>query len=147
MRFLQFSGIQAIVLFTLLGLPNQAFPTILDQRPHWAEKSSFIVGGELYAVGVASRVTTIEEGRQRAFEHGISEIMNFAQITDLSSLVIETQMIYEMPNPDRTITVYRLLKVPLKKLLETKNETIHDDWTSPSPRMKRALKRLRTLRE
>ena len=147
MKFLKFSGISTIALFTLLSFPSLAFPTLSDQRPHWAEKSSFIVGDELYVVGVASRATTIEEGRQKAFDHGITEIMNFAQTEDLSGLVIETQMIFEAPNPDRTITVYRLLKVALQKLLETKNKAFDDDWTSPSPRMKRALKRLRTLRE
>lgn len=45
--------------------------------------------------------------------------MNFAQITSLESqgLVIETQMTFEEPNADDTVTVYRLLRVPAAKLV------------------------------
>lgn len=45
--------------------------------------------------------------------------MNYAQITSLEAqgLVIETQMTYEEPNPEGTVTVYRLLRVPAAKLV------------------------------
>ena len=45
--------------------------------------------------------------------------MNFAQITSLEAqgLVIETQMTFEEPNADGTVTVYRLLRVPASKLV------------------------------
>ena len=147
MKFLQFASVPALTLLVLLPFPSPALPTPSEHRPHWAEKSSFIIGDELYAVGVASGVATIEEGRRKAFDEGVVEIKNFAQTEDLSDLVIETQMIFETPNADRTITVYRLLKVSLEKLLATKKEAFDDDWTSPSPRMKKALERLRILRQ
>ena len=59
------------------------------------------------------------QGRQRAFEHGKVELMNYAQVTDLEAqgLVIETHMTYEEANPDSSITVFRLLRVPVPKLL------------------------------
>jgi len=45
--------------------------------------------------------------------------MNYAQVTSLEAqgLVIETQMTYEEPSPDGTVTVYRLLRVPAAKLV------------------------------
>lgn len=90
-----------------------------DARPFWAEKSSFIEGEELFVVGVASKARTVEEGRRQAFEQGKVELMNFAQITSLEAqgLVIETQMTFEEPNADGTVTVYRLLRVPASKLV------------------------------
>lgn len=88
-------------------------------RPFWTEKSSFIEGGDLFVVGVASHVRSVEEGRQKAFEHGKVELMNFAQVTDLEAqgLVVETQMTYEESNSDGTVTVFRLLRVPMTKLV------------------------------
>ena len=90
-----------------------------DARPFWTEKSSFIEGEELFVVGVASGARTVEEGRRQAFEQGKVELMNFAQITSLEAqgLVIETQMTFEEPNADGTVTVYRLLRVPASKLV------------------------------
>lgn len=90
-----------------------------DARPFWTEKSSFIEGEELFVVGVASKARTAEEGRRQAFEQGKVELMNFAQITSLEAqgLVIETQMTFEEPNADGTVTVYRLLRVPVSKLV------------------------------
>jgi len=88
-------------------------------RPFWAEKTSFIEGDELFVVGVASHIRALEEGRQKAFEHGKLELMNFAQVTDLEAhgLIIETQMTYEEMNSDGTITVFRLLRVPVATLV------------------------------
>jgi hypothetical protein len=90
-----------------------------DSRPFWTEKSSFIEGEELFVVGVASKTRTVEEGRRQAFEQAKIELMNFAQITSLEAqgLVIETQMTFEEPNADGTVTVYRLLRVPASKLV------------------------------
>ena len=69
--------------------------------------------------------------------------MNFAQTVDVSALVIETQMTYEEENPNSTVTVYRLLKVSLPRLLEMKEEA--SDEGLGSPRMREAVKRLRAL--
>ncbi|MBH0180213.1 MAG: hypothetical protein HP490_00665 [Nitrospira sp.] len=59
------------------------------------------------------------KGRLQAFEQGKIELMNFAQITSLETqgLVIETQMTFEEPNADGTVTVYRLLRVPASKIV------------------------------
>jgi len=107
-------------LFLIWGL-NFTSPaySARESRPFWTEKSSFIEGEDLLFVGVASRAQTVEEGRRQAFEQGKVELMNFAQITSAEAygLVIETQMTFEEPNADGTMTVYRLFRVPLAKLL------------------------------
>lgn len=140
----------AIVIFSLsVFLPaSKVVWATSDPRPFWTKKSSFIIGDELFAVGVASQSSTREKGRQQAFSHGVLEIMNFAQIPDLSGLVIETQMIFEEPNVDHTITVYRLLKVSLPDLMQIKKERNNsDDQGWESPRIREAMKRLRALRQ
>jgi len=145
MEFLRIAGIPALIFLGHLALSSGAFPATSHNRPDWTEKSSFVIGDDLFAVGVASRAPTIEEGRQKAFDHGIMEIMNFAQTARLSDLVIETQMTFEETNPGRTFTVYRLLKVSVTKLLETRDRGFHNDWESP--RMRETLRRLRALRK
>jgi DNA repair exonuclease SbcCD ATPase subunit len=78
-------------------------------------------GEDLFVVGIAPHAATVEEGRKRAFENAKVELMNFAQVTDVEAkgLVIETQMTFEEePNPLGMITVYQVLRVPVKKLIE-----------------------------
>ncbi|WP_447973688.1 hypothetical protein [Nitrospira sp. Kam-Ns4a] len=116
---------RSLQLFTLslVSLPFVLHPAPLlaakDAHPFWTEKSSFLEGDDLFVVGVASNVRTVEEGRQLAFERGKTELMNYAQVSSLDAqgLLIETQMTYEEPNPDGTLTVFRLLRVPVAKLL------------------------------
>ena len=92
-----------------------------NKRPFWTKQSSFMEGEDLFVVGIAPHAATVEEGRKRAFENAKVELMNFAQVTDVEAkgLVIETQMTFEEePNPIGMITVYQLLRVPAKKLIE-----------------------------
>ena len=90
-----------------------------DTRPFWTEKSAFVEGDELFVVGIASKAKTPEDGRQQAFDRGKIELMNYAQVTTLEAqgLGVETQMTFEEPNADGSVTVYRLLRVPIDKLL------------------------------
>lgn len=110
-------------LFGMVLLVNMgawvAVTSANNARPFWTEKSAFIEGDELFVVGIASKAKTAEEGRQQAFERGKVELMNYAQVTTLEAkgLLIETQMTFEDQNEDGSITVYRLLRVPLDKLL------------------------------
>ena len=87
------------------------------QRPFWTEQSSFLQGDELYTVGVASHAPTLEDGRQQAFNHGVAELKNFVQVGTLQGLTITTQMTYEENHSDGTITVFRLLRVPIQEIL------------------------------
>lgn len=115
-RFHLFCGSLLVILSLYSTSP--VYPA-KESRPFWTEKSAFIEGDDLVVVGVASRARTVEEGRRQAFEQGKVELMNYAQITSLEvpGLVIETQMTFEELNDDGTVTVYRLLRVPAKKLV------------------------------
>jgi hypothetical protein len=112
------AGLSAgLFLCSLLPVPRAFANSSSSTRPFWAEKASFIEGEDLYVVGVASRLPTLEEARQRAFEHGKLELMNFTQVTNIEALgAIETQMTHEESNLDGTVTVFRLLRVPIIKL-------------------------------
>ena len=109
----------SLVLLAITLLPASALHAGRESRPFWTEKSAFLEGDDLFVVGVATKARSVEEGRKQAFEQGKIELMNYAQITSLEAqgLVIETQMTYEEPNPEGTVTIYRLLRVPAAKLV------------------------------
>jgi hypothetical protein len=90
-----------------------------EHRPFWTEKSAYVEGDELFVVGIRSKARTAEEGRQQAFIQGKIELTNYAQISSLEAqgVVIETQMTYEEDNADGTVNVFRLLHVPIAKLV------------------------------
>ena len=112
-------AVYSVVLLTLTFSPASALPAGHENQPFWTEKSAFMEGDDLFVVGVATKARSFEEGRKQAFEQGKIKLMNYAQITSLEAqgLVIETQMTYEEPNPEGTVTVYRLLRVPAAKLV------------------------------
>ena len=91
-----------------------------NKRPFWTKQSSFMEGEDLFVVGIALHAETVEEGRKRAFENAKVELMNFAKVTDVEAkgLVIATQTTFEETNPIGMVTVYHLLRVPAKKLVE-----------------------------
>lgn len=90
-------------------------------RPFWVEKSSYVEGKTLYAVGIAANINNLAAGRQKAWKFGKREISNFVQITDLSGVVIKTKMTYEEVNSNGTYNVYRLMSVDLPKLYHWKS--------------------------
>lgn len=115
---------KALTLLMFIALIIQSMVTETSwadpaKRPFWTDKSSFIEGEDLFVVGIASNAKTVEEGRKHAFENGKVELMNYAQVTNIEAkgLVIETQMTFEEPNPNGTVTVFRLLRVPASKLV------------------------------
>jgi hypothetical protein len=91
-----------------------------NKRPFWTKQSFFMEGEDLLVVGIALHAETAEEGRKRAFENAKIELMNFAQLTDVEAkgLVSETKATFEETNPIGMVTVYQLLRVPAKKLVE-----------------------------
>jgi hypothetical protein len=92
-----------------------------DQRPFWTEQASFTFDNTLYAIGVATNATSVEAGRQAAFEHGLDEIRNYGQVASLDGLLIETQMTFEQPQSDGRVSVWRLLRVSMGDLRVVKN--------------------------
>ncbi len=115
----RFSVQCTVLMFVLCMISVSPGYAAQEGRPFWTEKSAFVEGEDLYVVGVASKAKTAEERRKQAFEQGEIELMNYAQVTSLAAqgLVIKTQMTYEETNPDGTVTVYRLLRVPASKLV------------------------------
>jgi hypothetical protein len=76
----------------------------------------FRFGDELFFTGRASCAHTAEDGRQRAYESALQEILNYTQIPQLTGVPIETQMLFEEQPatgcPAGTVTVWRLLRIP-----------------------------------
>jgi hypothetical protein len=104
-----------VALSCLLELPTAAWsdePT----RPFWTEQAMFRFGDELFFTGRASCSPRAEEGRQKAYEAAVQEVLNYTQAPRLTGVPIETQMLVEEPGaigcPLETVTVWRLLRVP-----------------------------------
>lgn len=75
----------------------------------------FRFGDELFFTGRASCSVRAEEGRQKAYEAAIQEVLNYTQAPRLTGVPIETQMLFEEyaePGcPPGTVTVWRLLRI------------------------------------
>lgn len=85
-------------------------------RPFWTEQAMFRFGDELFFTGRASCAPSAEEGRQRAYESAVREVLNYTRATKLVGMPIETQMLFEEPPgagcPAGGTTVWRLLRIP-----------------------------------
>jgi hypothetical protein len=117
----------ALIAFSVLNILLITAASSADRtalRPFWTEKSSYTEGDLFYSVGVATNAKTLEEGRLAAYKNGTMEISNFAQITDLAGLTIETQMTFEEKNQDGTYNIFRLLKVEINQLTKWKTELL-----------------------
>lgn len=112
---------QIIIPIVLIFL-SPYFVSAANSRPFWTEKSTFVEGDVLFAVGISSCVDSIEKGRQIAFENGKVELLNFAQLADIGGIEVETQMTYDEINPDGKFNVFRLLRVDINKLNEVRAE-------------------------
>jgi len=112
-----------LIYFLILSLPGFLSATV-NERPFWMEKSSYLEGAYFYAVGVASKVGSPEEGREKAFENGKKEFLRFLQMDDLGDISIETQMTYEEPLSSGRLNVYRLLKVDYEVFEDLKKKEI-----------------------
>ena len=76
----------------------------------------FRFGDELFFTGRASCAPSAEEGRQRAYESAVREVLNYTRTSKLLGMPIETQMLFEEPPgagcPTGGVTVWRLLRIP-----------------------------------
>ena len=94
--------------------PSVAYAS--TDRPYWTEQASFSFSDSLYVIGVATNAPTVEAGRQAAFEHGLREIMNYAQVSNLNNLQVHTERNFEEPQRDGRVSVWRLLRVSMDDL-------------------------------
>lgn len=99
---------------------SSALLAVGASRPFWTEQAMFRFGEDLYFVGRSTCAPTAEEGRQRAYHAAIREIQNYTRTAEIVNVQIETQMIYEEPNPDSCregqTSVWRLLRAPAQRL-------------------------------
>jgi hypothetical protein len=99
----------------LVGLPSVALAET-STRPFWTEQAMFRFGDELFFTGRASCAPTVEDGRQRAYEAAVQEVINYTRTTQLTGVHVETQMIFEEHPaagcPPGTVTIWRLLRLP-----------------------------------
>src|SRR5579885_2210686 len=105
-----------LALFTVLLLVASGVQADPSARPFWTEQAMFRFGDELFFTGVASCAGSAEEGRQRAYQAAMQEVLNYAGGGTLHGIPIETQMLFEDPSPagcpSGTLTVWRLLRIP-----------------------------------
>lgn len=91
-----------------------------SNRPFWTEQAMFRFGEDLFFTGRATCVSSAEDGRQRAYNAALQEILNYTRTKEVLGIPIETQMIYEEDESDRCrsgqVSVWRLLRAPASKL-------------------------------
>ncbi len=97
----------------------------------------FRFGEDLFFVGQASCAKTPEEGRQRAFQRGVQELLNYTQARSTAGVEIATQMVFEeapAPGcPPHTVTVWRLLRVDADKVAALPKGVPHRVTPEPTP--------------
>ena len=100
-------------------------------RPFWTEQAMFRFGDELFFTGRASCARSAEEGRQKAYEAAVQEILNYTQVRRLTGIPIETQMLFEEQGASGcrpgTVTVWRLLRIsemPLEALVKRARQSL-----------------------
>jgi hypothetical protein len=91
-----------------------------SSRPFWTEQAMFRFGEDMFFTGRATCVASAEEGRQRAYNAALQEILNYTRTKDVIGVPIETQMIYEEDDSDSCrsghVSVWRLLRAPASRL-------------------------------
>jgi hypothetical protein len=91
-----------------------------SNRPFWTEQAMFRFGEDLFFTGRATCVSSAEEGRQRAYNAALQEILNYTRTKEVLGIPIETQMVYEEDNSENCrsgqVSVWRLLRAPASKL-------------------------------
>lgn len=91
-----------------------------SNRPFWTEQAMFRFGEDLFFSGRATCVSSAEDGRQRAYNAALQEILNYTRTKELPGIPIETQMVYEEDGSDSCrsgqVSVWRLLRAPASRL-------------------------------
>ena len=91
-----------------------------SNRPFWTEQAMFRFGEDMFFTGRATCVASAEDGRQRAYNAALQEILNYTRTKDVLGVPIETQMIYEEDDSDSCrsgqVSVWRLLRAQASRL-------------------------------
>lgn len=111
----------AAAIMMVVGMVlSSALLAVGASRPFWTEQAMFRFGEDLFFVGRSTCAPTAEVGRQRAYHAAIQEVQNYTRTAEIVNVQIETQMIYEEPNPESCregqTSVWRLLRAPAQRL-------------------------------
>jgi hypothetical protein len=107
-----------------LGVVGTIFVAVSLQaasnRPFWTEQAMFRFGEDMFFTGRATCAASAEDGRQRAYNAALQEILNYTRTKEVIGTPVETQMIYEEDDSDTCrsgqVSVWRLLRAPASKL-------------------------------
>ena len=111
----------ALISLSVIGATSVAVSLqAASSRPFWTEQAMFRFGEDLFFTGRATCVSSAEDGRQRAYNAALQEILNYTRTREVLGIPIETQMIYEEDDSDRCrsgqVSVWRLLRASASKL-------------------------------
>jgi hypothetical protein len=107
--------------FILFALTAHAELPNAEDRPFWTEKTCYRLNDLVFAVGVSMNKNALETARKESFKAALWEISNYAQLSDTTLLLVETQMTYEEKTPQGTYSVWRLVKIPFPMIEKAKN--------------------------
>ncbi len=131
-----------LIFFGVVGVISVGVsPQAASNRPFWTEQAMFRFGEDLFFTGRATCVSSAEDGRQRAYNAALQEILNYTRTKELPGIPIETQMVYEEEDADRCrggqVSVWRLLRAPAARL-EKLNRMASHQPSSQGPHTGRA---------
>lgn len=107
----------ALLLATLFVTPPaMAQEAMHGDHPNWVERGSYIEGDDFFAVGVASNVSSLEEGRSKAFENARLEVANFLGDLQVPASALKPQLVFDEKAENGRFNVFRLIKIETKQL-------------------------------
>ena len=134
--------------FLILSITWISAEFVNAARPFWTKTPSYIEGEFLYVVGTVSGMASLAEAKQQALIHGKLELMNFAQISEVGAegLTLETRHTYVEKNPDGSVNVFQLLRIPASNVLEAQAR-LHVQRKAQAAELKASQKNLAIVRK
>jgi len=118
-----------VVGATVVGVSLHA----ASNRPFWTEQAMFRFGEDLFFTGRVTCVSSAEDGRQRAYNAALQEILNYTRTKELPGILIETQMVYEEDASDSCrsghMSVWRLLRASASRLEKLNRAASHQAFS------------------
>jgi len=135
-----------VILTILLCLVSLNVEPANAARPFWTKSSSYIEGEFVYIVGTVSKMASLPQAKQQALVHGKFELMNFAKISEIDAeqLVLETRHSYVEKNPDGSVNVFQLLRIPASTVLEAQTR-LHAQRKAQAVELAASQKQLSTI--
>ncbi len=133
-----------MILCYLAALFSACLTFAAEPLPFWTEKTTYIEGDRIFAVGISAPHSDVAQSRQEAFDRASLELMNMLQVSDLGKLTINTQRTLEVPGEKGSL-VYRLLWVDAEEaraLKETRGRLTRETLLRQTEQMKKLREEL-----